>query len=406
MLFLKSRLWRKQQPKITMSAVPKAVMEMTEIDEAKTVLKAKTEFNWSRWVPILTLIAVVIGFSLVEDSFLTQRNLTNLSRQVAVNCILAFGMTCIILLGAIDLSIGSVLALGSVVASLLQVNGGLNQEGVWGAIITIFAVLAVCGSVGAFTGGMVSRFKMPPFVVSLGVFVIARGIALILSNGTKISPLSEPYRWIGHSFVSPALSLGIILAVAGLWTFLVIAGRSPKLWLNLGLIVLFGGSAWWVFAQYQGIPTPVLVMCIIFGVTYFILNKTTIGRFVYAIGGNPEAARLCGIRVSLITFLTFTYMGLLVALAAIIEGGRLDAGDPTAGNLYELDAIAAVVIGGTSLTGGIGTVGGTLLGAFLMGTVNNGMSLMNIPTNWQMVIKGLIIIGAVLTDVLSKKNTR
>ncbi len=392
-----------------MSAVPKEIFELNSTKQPKKVNpveKKWSNWQWNRLVPIFTLIAVVIGFTFAEEAFLTQRNLTNLSRQVSVNCILAFGMTCIILLGAIDLSIGSVLALGSVVAGLMQVNAGLNHEGVLGAILTVLAVIAVCGSVGAFTGGMVAKFKMPPFVVSLGIFVIARGVALILSHGSKIAPLSDDYRWIGNSFVSPSLSLVIILLTASVWTAALFLAKTPRVWLKLGLVALFTGSALWVFSSYQGIPTPVLAMSLVFFSTYFILNRTTVGRFVYAIGGNPEAARLCGIRVPLIMFLTFAYMGMLVALASIIEGGRLDAGDPTAGNLYELDAIAAVVIGGTSLQGGIGTVGGTLLGAFLMGTVNNGMSLMNIPTNWQMVIKGMIIIFAVLTDVLSKKNTR
>lgn len=366
----------------------------------------RTPIHWSRLVPIFTLVLVAIAFSLSTEAFLSERNLTNLSRQVSVNCILAFGMTCIILLGAIDLSIGSVLALGSVIGGLMQVNAGWNQAGLPGALMTFGVVLAVCGAVGAFTGGMVARFKIPPFVVSLGVFVIARGLALILSGGSKISPLSDHYRWIGTSFVPPLQSLVIILIGAGLATANVLAGQRDRLWGRLGLIWLVALACIQVFYSYQGIPTPVLLMAIVFLGVYFLLTRTTFGRFIYAIGGNPEAARLCGIRVPLIYFFVFVLMGFLVALSAIIEGGRIDAGDPNAGNLYELDAIAAVVIGGTSLQGGVGTVGGTLLGAFLMGTVNNGMSLMNIPTDFQMVIKGLIIILAVWMDVVSKKSHR
>ncbi len=369
-------------------------------------VKRKPEIQWNVWVPVLTLLALGIFFSVAEEAFLSQRNLTNLSRQVSVNCILAFGMTCIILLGAIDLSIGSLLALGSVVAGIMQVNVGLSHGGVTGALLTFVAVFVACGSIGAMTGGFVAKFKMPPFVVSLGVFVIARGLALILSGGAMISPLSHEYRWVGNSFVSPFLSSVVIVLTALVWAAAVWYSKPAYLWGKLLVVTAFAGAALWVFGTYQGIPMPVVAMCLVFAATYFFLNRTTYGRFVYAIGGNPEAARLCGIRVPLVFFFTFVYMGLLVGLAAIIEGGRVDAGDPTAGNLYELDAIAAVVIGGTSLQGGVGRVGGTLLGAFLMGTMNNGMSLMNVPTNWQMVIKGLVIIFAVLTDVISKRHHR
>jgi D-xylose transport system permease protein len=383
-----------------------AVQPIFEKSQPATATHFRAPIHWSRLVPVFTLILVVIAFSLSTEAFLSERNLTNLSRQVSVNCILAFGMTCIILLGAIDLSIGSVLALGSVIGGLMQVNAGWNQNGLPGALVTFGVVISVCAAVGAFTGGMVAKFKIPPFVVSLGVFVIARGLALILSGGSKISPLSDSYRWIGTSFVPPTHSLIIILFVAVIATINILVASKHRVGSRLALIWLATIGSIRVFYNYQGIPTPVLLMALAFLGIYFLLTRTTFGRFIYAIGGNPEAARLCGIRVPMIYFFVFVLMGFLVALCSIIEGGRIDAGDPNAGNLYELDAIAAVVIGGTSLQGGVGTVGGTLLGAFLMGTVNNGMSLMNIPTDFQMVIKGLIIILAVWMDVVSKKSHR
>ncbi len=396
-----------------MSAVQPLFQPEPPAPQERVVPLSPKTMHWSKLVPILTLIIVVIAFTFAEETFLTERNLTNLSRQVAVNCILAFGMTCIILLGAIDLSIGSVLALGSVTAGLLQVNAGWNQSGVPGALLTFGLVMLLCGGVGAFTGGMVARFKIPPFVVSLGVFVIARGLALILSGGSKISPLSNDYRWVGTSYIPPFASFGLLMCGGIAASLNLYWSKVSKFWWKLGLVWLITLATIRVFyfdqgvaGQGRGIPTPVLLMAMVFLGIYFLLNRTTFGRFVYAIGGNPEAARLCGIRVPWIYFFTFVILGVLVALAAIIEGGRIDAGDPNAGNLYELDAIAAVVIGGTSLQGGVGTVGGTLLGAFLMGTVNNGMSLMNIPTNFQMVIKGLIIILAVWMDVMSKKTAR
>jgi len=388
-------------------SLPNEKDQVPNLDPLKSKKVQGRRTNWSQIVPVLTLILVIIAFSFASEAFLTQRNLTNLSRQVSVNCILAFGMTMIILLGAIDLSIGSLLALGSVTAGLLQVNMHLNQWGVSGAVLTLLAVAAVCGTVGAFNGGLVSRFKMPSFVVTLGMFVIARGLALILSGGSKISPLSDDYRWVGTSFVSKNVSsILIVLATIGLGAYFALTQKSPKRWWQLGTTLAVGGVCYWIFSGYHGIPLPVLLMACVFGIVYFALNRTTFGRSLYAIGGNPEAARLCGLRVPFFFFAAFVIMGILVGLAALIEGGRIDAGDPTAGNLYELDAIAAVVIGGTSLNGGVGTVGGTLLGSFLMGTLNNGMSLMNIQTNLQMVIKGLIIISAVLMDVLSKKTSK
>lgn len=363
------------------------------------------KFDWGAVVPIFTLIFLFVFFALQEASFLTPTNLTNLSRQVSVSCILAFGMTIIILLGAIDLGIGSLLALGSVTAGLLQVNAGLNQEGPLGAAVSMAAVLGVCGTFGAFTGFMVSRLKMPPFVVTLGILVMARGLALILSGSSRIAPLSDSYAWIATSFLPPTFSAVLIIGIAALAMAYFIFQSRKYLPVKLLVTATIAAGLCWVFWE-KGIPGPVVVMSIVFGLVYFLLNWTTYGRYVYAIGGNPEAARLCGIRVPLVLFLSFVLMGLFVGLSAIIESGRLAAGDPNAGNLYELDAIAAVVIGGTSLQGGIGSVQGTLIGAILIGTLNNGLSLMDVPTNYQMIIKGLIIIFAVLMDVSSKKGNR
>lgn len=362
--------------------------------------------KWSRWVPIITLILLAVAFSLTEESFLTDRNLTNLARQISVNCILACGMTMIILLGAIDLSIGSVLALGAVAGALLQQKVGLIDFGIVGAFGSSLAAFGVCALIGAFTGFMVSRFKMPSFVVTLGLLVMARGLALILTDGSRIGPLSDSYRWLGTGFLSKEFSLLLIIFSAvslvaySLWK----ADRTK--WIKIGIILAVATLSLWVFYGYQGIPLPVVAMGSIFALTYFILEKTILGRHIYAIGGNPEAARLCGIRVPSVIFVVYIIMGLLIGLSSLIESGRIDAGDPNAGNLYELDAIAAVVIGGTSLQGGVGRITGTLLGSFLIGTLNNGMSLMNIETNRQMVIKGVIIILAVWIDVVSKRKNR
>jgi len=312
----------------------------------------------------------------------------------------------IILIGSIDLSIGSVLALGAVVGALLQQRMGFMNSGVLGALASAAGAFSVCVLIGSFTGFMVSRFKIPSFVVTLGLLVMARGAALILTDGSRIGPLSDSYRWLGTGFLSKEYSLFLILFLAvslvahGVWK----GGRGK--WLRILTIILISGLSLSVFYGYQGIPVPVLAMAAVFAMTYFLLEKTVFGRYIYAIGGNPEAARLCGIRVPTVVFSIYAIMGLLIGLSAMIESGRIDAGDPNAGNLYELDAIAAVVIGGTSLQGGVGRVTGTILGSILIGTLNNGMSLMNIETNRQMVIKGAIIIFAVWIDVVSKRKGR
>lgn len=369
------------------------------------VVKLRKKRNWSEVVPVAILLLVFVVFSFASEAFLTERNLTNLSRQVSVNCILAFGMTIIILLAGIDLSVGSLVALGTVIAAITQVNMGLNEMGILGALMSLGIALSVCGLVGAFSGALVSKLKMPSFVVTLGVLVMARGLALILSGGSKISPLSADYRWIGADFLNPlssAILLGIFGIVGSLFFYKTKAKRS---WFSITVLWACLISAAWIFCNYRGIPIPVIVTLVCFGSVYYLLNETSFGRYVYAIGGNPEAARLCGINVSRVVFWSFVLMGVFVGLASTIEGSRIDAGDPTSGQLYELDAIAAVVIGGTSLQGGIGKVQGTLIGAILIGSMNNGMSLLNIPTHYQMVIKGLIIILAVLMDVTSKKKT-
>lgn len=365
----------------------------------------KKNISWGQWVPLITFLIIVLGFSIASESFLTARNLTNLIRQISVNAILASGMTMIILLGAIDLSIGSLLAFGGVVGGLLQVFAGLNNQSWLGAAVSMLGVLALCGSVGAFSGFFVSKFKMPSFVVTLGVLVIARGLALILSQGSKISPLSLEYRLAGTSFVPPTESMILLGLVALLASAYFAVKRQDRWILRFAATWVLVGLSMWIFS-HEGIPVPVLIMAFVFGFISFVLSRTSFGRKVYAVGGNPEAARLCGIRVSGVYFWSFVTMGILVGLASIIESGRIDAGDPNAGNLYELDAIAAVVIGGTSLQGGVGSVKGTLLGSFLIGTLNNGMSLLNVPTNFQMVIKGVIIVLAVLSDTLSKGSEK
>ncbi len=365
----------------------------------------------SAWIPLLTLLALIVAFSFSHEAFLTERNLTNLFRQVSVNCVLAFGMTLVILIGGIDLSVGSVLALCSILAGLAQRDLALSEYGVWGALLTGLILMASGALTGSSIGWMVSRLKMPAFVASLGLFAIARGLAHIFSESNQITGLSSSFRWIGESSLSKTWTLGILVAAGAFaLSFPVRQALRSGSWLKacaqILLIVSLSMSAIQIFYGFEGLPVSVLVTAALFFLFYLILKHSIWGRSLYALGGNPEAARLCGIPVMRYTFLVYVIMGLCVALAAWIETGRLATADPRGGALYELDAIAAVVIGGTSLRGGIGRIEGTLLGALLIGTLSNGMSLMNVESNYQNVIKGAIILGAVFIDLASKNGLK
>jgi D-xylose transport system permease protein len=363
----------------------------------------------SPWIPLITLLSLTIAFSLAHDAFLTDRNLTNLFRQVSVNCILAFGMTLVILIGGIDLSVGSVLALCTVLAGLMQRDLGFSDWGLLGTILTGALLLSSGAATGSGIGWMVSRLKMPAFVASLGLFAIARGLAHIFSDSNQITGFNPTYRWVGDSSLSPNVSL-VLLALGGLvalwWPLkkLVSGNRQIGTAVHVLVILALSFAAIFIFYGHEGLPIPVLITALLFFLFYFALKHTVWGRSLYALGGNPEAARLCGIRVERYVFFVYVIMGVCVAIAAWIESGRLATADPRGGALYELDAIAAVVIGGTSLRGGIGRIEGTLLGALLIGTLSNGMSLLNVESNYQNVIKGMIILGAVWIDLASKSK--
>jgi D-xylose transport system permease protein len=358
----------------------------------------------------IALIGVMIVLSIMtEGTFLTARNLTNLSRQVSINGILAVGMTFVILIGGIDLSIGSVVALSGVVAGLLQVNYGLaTWEGpmAWvGAVSSILAAIIVGVFCGIFNGWMITRYRIAPFIITLGMMVIARGIALILTQGSAIAPMGESFNWIGQGYVEPMGSAVLISGAALL--VLISQMRAPQKrlsdWLAIGATLAITGGALYTFMTYRGLPIPVLVFALFAALGAMVLNKTRLGRYVLAVGGNSDAAWLSGVPIRPITMGIYVTLGALAGLSGAILAARLNGAMPTGGELFELDAIAAVVIGGTSLLGGVGTIAGTILGAFFMGALNNGMSLLDVTEFYQKVIKGVIIILAVWFDTRSDK---
>ena len=359
---------------------------------------------------VAMFLLIILATIFTDGLFVSPRNLTNLARQVSINGILAVGMTYVILISGIDLSVGSVVALSSIAVGLSQISWGWSQYHLLGMLLSTILGIGVGALCGVFNAYWISKHKMTSFIITLGMMVIARGLALIFSHGEAIAPMSEELQWMGNGYLSPTLSLylmGVVLVVFMIISFrsfftksIMIFKPNEKGEATLSSILIMAGILFmaYVFFNYRGLPIPVLLLALVAGGAHFVLTRMTIGRYIYAIGGNPEASRLSGVPIQKVTFFVFVLMGVLSGLCSVILTGRLNGAMPTSGQLFELDAIAAVVIGGTSLMGGIGTVTGSLIGAFMIGILNNSMSLLNVPTFYQMVIKGLIIILAVFVD--------
>jgi len=310
--------------------------------------------------PLIALLLMVFAMTFLSGNFATSDNFFNVMRQVSVNLCISVGMTLVILTGGIDLSVGSVLALSGAVAAGLMKNG-LALEGpdlfvgftFWGCVL---AALLIGALLGAFNGLMITRFKLPPFVATLGMLTIARGLTMLYTNGFPIT--------------------------------------------GLGKSVSFLGTGW-----FAGVPMPVWIAVLVVVFFAFYMKKTRTGRYIYAIGGNEKASLLSGINVSKVLLLVYTLSGVLSAVAGLLVTARLDSAQPNAGSGYELDAIAAVVIGGTSMSGGKGSIAGTVVGALIIGVLNNGLVLLDVSPFWQQVIKGFVIIGAVVLDKYSSKKS-
>jgi ribose transport system permease protein len=294
--------------------------------------------------PFIALLVLAAGLAILSPDFLTLGNLLDVARQVSINAIISFGMTLVILLGGIDLSVGSILAVSSLMVALLM------QAGDSAGLATLIGILAGA-LMGAVNGLLVTKGRVAPFIATLGTMTLLRGVALVLSQGSPISGFP--------SVLFSALGGGYFLRV---------------------------------------IPLPVVWMLALFAILWFVLDRTVFGRHVYATGGNPEAASLSGVNVDRVQILVYTLSGFTAAVAGIILTSRLDSAQPTAGAGYELDAITAVVLGGTSLAGGRGWIFGTLLGALLIGVLNNGLNLVGVSAFYQQVIKGSVILLAVLLD--------
>ncbi|TDT56504.1 ABC transporter permease [Fonticella tunisiensis] len=309
--------------------------------------KDKIKILFRRHGMALVLLAMVVLMTVLSPAFLTTRNLMNVVRQISVIAIIGFGVTMVIITTGIDLSSGSVLALAGVIAT------SFAHPNQYPLIVSIIVGLLVGAIAGSINGAFTAFGEIPAFIPTLGMMIAARGFALIFSDGRPITNLSESFEFIGGGY-------------------------------------------------FLGVPFPIYVMLLTAVISHILLKHTKFGRYIYAIGGNAQAAVVSGINVRKYLVLVYTYAGLLSGLAGIVLASRLSAGQPTAGVSYELDAIASAVIGGTSLSGGVGTIPGTIIGALIMGVLNNGLDLLQVSAYWQQVLKGAIIVGAVLLD--KKKN--
>ncbi|WP_347838418.1 ribose ABC transporter permease [uncultured Draconibacterium sp.] len=315
--------------------------------------------NLVKFQSIIALVVMCVALSFLSDRFLTTENTWNVMRQISVNMVISVGMTLVILTGGIDLSVGSILALaGAVTAGMLKFGAEIESVNAYIGFTLLGALVGgtlVGTFLGWFNGITITRFKVPPFVATLAMLTIARGLTMLWTGGFPITGLGD----------------------------------------NMAFI----GTGW-----FLGIPMPVWISAVVVLVAVVLTKRTTLGRHIYAIGGNETAAKLSGLKINRIKVIVYSIAGALAGIGGILVTSRLDSAQPNAGFGFELDSIAAVVIGGTSLSGGKGTIMGTVQGALIIGVLNNGLVLLNVSPFWQQVIKGFVILLAVVIEKINSKE--
>lgn len=319
----------------------------------------KLKHQLIKFQSVIALLIMCIALSFLSDRFLTPENGWNVMRQISVNIVISVGMTLVILTGGIDLSVGSILALaGAVTAVLLKFGAEIESLNVYLGFTLLGALLGgtlVGAFLGWFNGLTITRFKVPPFVATLAMLTIARGLTMLLTGGFPITGFSNEMAFIG--------------------------------------------TGW-----FLGVPMPVWISAVVVFMAVVLTKKTRLGRHIYAVGGNETAAELSGLKIKRIKLIVYTIAGALAGIGGILVTSRLDSAQSNAGTGFELDSIAAVVIGGTSLSGGKGTIPGTVQGALIIGILNNGLVLLNVSPFWQQVIKGLVILLAVVIEKLNSRG--
>jgi ribose transport system permease protein len=317
----------------------------------KSVLAVPVKYLKRNAGILIGLSAMCVMLTFLSPSFLTSGNIHNVLRQVSTNANIALGMTLVILTGGIDLSVGSTMALAGTMSAGFIALSGLP---VW---LAISLGLFVGIMVGLFNGFVITKTGMPPFIVTMAMTSMARGLVYVYTNGLPVRTLDPIYNKVGNGYLGP-------------------------------------------------IPLPVIYTTVLYISVMILLYQTKLGRHIYAVGGNREAARFSGINIARVEMVVYTLIGFLSAVSGIVLCARMYSGQPTIGQGYELDAIAAVILGGTSFTGGVGTIGGTIIGVLVIGFLNNGLNILGVSSFWQLIIKGVIILLAVYIDILKKKSRK
>ena len=375
---------------------------------------------------LFALVAIMAFFQVATDGILLKPvNLTNLVLQNSYIVIMALGMLLVIVSGNIDLSVGSVLGFIGALAAVMIVNYEIHY------LITAVVCLGAGALIGAAQGFWVAYYKIPSFIVTLAGMLVFKGLTLWLLAGQSVGPFPKDFQLLASGFIpdifgglpnpsgpralnAVAILLGVV--TAALLMYLSFRSRQHQrrngiadepfsFFAAKNLIIAFAiVYLSYMMAGFRGLPNVLIIMALLISLYTFITTRTTIGRRIYALGGNEKAAKLSGINTERLTFLTFANMGMLAALAGLVFAARLNTATPKAGLAFELDVIAAVFIGGASMSGGVGTIIGAVVGAFIMGVMNNGMSILGIGIDWQQVIKGLVLLSAVIFDVYNKSK--
>ena len=367
---------------------------------------------------LLAFVVIVVLFSVLNPSFLSPGNITNIVLQYSYVLVLAIGMLFVIVLGQIDLSVGSVVAVTGALSAVLVIRQGLPWwVGILAAIV--FGLL-----IGAWQGFWVAFVGIPGFIVTLAGMLLFRGLTYQILDNVSLSPFPKPYYNVANGFLNGLLGgdgfdlFTLVIFAIGIIGFAYSQWRTRQarihynqsveaMWLFVLKIVLIAAIVMWFgnqLAHSRGLPIVLILLAVLVLIYGVLADRTTFGRDVYAIGGNKTAAALSGINVKMVSFWVYVNMGFLAAVAGVVYSARMNGAQPGAGNMFELDAIAACFIGGTAVTGGIGTIPGAVIGAFVMGVINQGLSIMGVDTAVVKTIKGLVLLLAVAVDIMSKRK--
>ena len=367
----------------------------------------------------IALLLIAVFFQWRTDGvLLAPMNISKLVMQNSYILILAIGMLPCILTGDIDLSVGSVVAAIGAIAGTLIISKGFSVG------TTVVACLAIGLLIGAWQGFWVAFVRVPAFIVTLAGMLLFRGLTMVILDGNTLSPFPDSYQFVAQKFLQDiplfasipysTMLIGVLLAAVCVWLevhsyrqkvqYGIPVGSKGMLAFKSGIIIFVSLFATYWLSQFKGLPLILILLAFLIAIYSFICNKTVFGRRVYALGGNENATRLSGIKTKWVRFIVFVNMGLMAAVAGLVFSARLNCAAPSAGMMFELDAIAACYIGGASATGGVGTIVGAIVGGLVMGTLNNGMSILGIGIDWQQMIKGLVLLAAVAFDIYNQSK--